>query len=134
MGHISSKQEKYEALVKTAKHLNIALGELSKICGSSYVGSLREFKDMVKAKLLLDHILEKMHKGVSMETKREDPKLVRAAIDKMLLKALGKQTYVDLWWSTANRSFDNKTPNDVFHKNRDAVMNYVIQHLGHDYS
>lgn len=133
MGRISNKQEKYEALIKTAKHMNIAIGEFSKICGSSYVGSLREFKDMVKAKLLLEHIMEKMYKGITVETKRTDPKLVRDALNKMLLKGLGKQSYVDLWWSTSNKAFDNKTPNEVFSKNPDAVANYVMRHLGGDY-
>ena len=113
--------------------MNIAIGEFSKICGSSYVGSLREFKDMVKAKLLLEHIMEKMHKGITVETRKTDPKQVKETLNKMLLKGLGKQSYVDLWWSTANKAFDDKTPNDVFSKNPDAVANYVMRHLGGDY-
>lgn len=132
-----SKQEKYDTLLKTARHLNIAIGEFSKICGSSYVGSLREFKHMVKAKLLLDGINEKLLAGVTVETNkaaRKDPKLVKAAIDKLLLASLGKPSYVELWWVSPNKSFDNRKPVDVFNKNPDAVVNYVMQHCSPGYS
>lgn len=135
MGRIKSKQDKFDALLKTSQHLNITIGEFSKICGSSYIGSLREFKDLVKVKLLLDSIQHKMLKGITMETRQiKDKALIKESLNKILLANLGRPTLVESWWESKNLAFNLETPASVFKKNPDAVVRYLMQHANGDYS
>lgn len=59
-------QHQLDTLNKANEHIIIALAELSKVAGSSnsYIGSLREFRSLVKVKLQLESILNKMKRGI----------------------------------------------------------------------
>ena len=42
-----------------------------------------------------------------------------------LLRILGSQELIDLWWITQNRAFNFLTPTEVFHKKPEKVKNYL---------
>lgn len=46
------------------EHLSIALGEFSKYVGSLHLGSLTEYKDLVRIKLKLEHIIKKCNRKI----------------------------------------------------------------------
>lgn len=51
-------KSKAQILSNVNEHLSIALAEFNKIAGGSYVGSLREFKDLVSVKIKLERIAD----------------------------------------------------------------------------
>ena len=64
------ERRKLNKLKKVNNHISIALSELSKIAGGTYPGSLRELKDLIKAKLLIEQIALRLSSGLYRETKR----------------------------------------------------------------
>ena len=38
------------------------------------------------------------------------------------------------WWTSPNKSFDNKTPEAMFEQDAARVATYLLSHLGGDYS
>ena len=63
---IPYSQHQLDTLNKANEHIIVAVAELSKVAGgaNSYIGSLREFKSLVKVKLQLESILNKMKRGI----------------------------------------------------------------------
>ena len=45
-------------------HLSIALGEFSKHVGALHLGSITEYKDLVRMKLRLEHIIKKCNRRI----------------------------------------------------------------------
>lgn len=62
---------KLERLKKCNEHLNIALAELGKIVGDSYVGSLGELKKLISVKLKLENIITGTERGERWESRRK---------------------------------------------------------------
>jgi hypothetical protein len=56
---------------------------------------------------------------------------VRNQLDRMLFGLLGRREYVDLWWTSSNKAFDGKTPDEVYHSGKEGrvmVADYIISH------
>ena len=47
-------------------------------------------------------------------------------LNKILFAMLGSEELVTKWWSSPNKAFDLKTPTEVFAKNKDAVVTYIL--------
>ena len=60
---------KLDRLRKCNEHLAIALAELGKIAGGSYVGSLRELKKLISVKIKLENIVKETERGEIRESK-----------------------------------------------------------------
>lgn len=136
MGHLIN-EKKHRSLVKSAVHLNIALAELNKIAGSSssHMSSLADLKELVKVKLLLDKVTGKVTKGMAIQSgKAQNMVITKQELDKWLLAMLGKESYVDLWWTNPNKAFDMKTPIEVYRTNPDAIARYLGTHISGEYS
>ena len=57
-----------QGLIKCNEHLSIALSELGKIAGGSYVGSLGELKKLIAVKIKLENIIRDTKKGQMIES------------------------------------------------------------------
>lgn len=64
------EQQKLRRLEKVAQHLDIALGEFSRIAGGSYVGSLSEYHKLVRLRLSLESILRRVRAGHDWESRK----------------------------------------------------------------
>jgi hypothetical protein len=62
--------DKLQSLIKCNEHLSIALAELGKIAGGSYVGSLEELKKLIAVKIKLENIIRNTRMGET-ETMRK---------------------------------------------------------------
>lgn len=47
------------------EHLSIALGEFSKFSSSLHLGCITEYKDLVRMKLKLEHIIKKCNRRIN---------------------------------------------------------------------
>lgn len=61
---------KLDRLKKCNDHLAIALSELGKIAGGTYVGSLRELKKLIAVKIKLENIIKETERGYRFESRR----------------------------------------------------------------
>jgi len=61
---------KLHRLIKCNEHLSIALAELGKIAGGSYVGSLSDLKKLIAVKIKLENIIKDTEIGQISETRR----------------------------------------------------------------
>jgi hypothetical protein len=52
----------------------------------------------------------------------------------VLLSLLGSHDLVNKWWKTKNKAFDNETPENMFAKDSERVINYIKSQLNGDYS
>ena len=52
----------------------------------------------------------------------------------VLLSLLGSHELVNQWWKSNNKAFDNETPENMFAKQPERVINYVKSQLSGDYS
>ena len=46
-----------------------------------------------------------------------------------LFAMLGNDDLVNRWWESPNLAFENKTPNEVYEKNEQQVIDYVLSYL-----
>jgi hypothetical protein len=63
--------------------------------------------------------------------------IIKNDINKVLISLLGKWIYVDKWWESPNKAFDNRTPNTVYYsgeEGRKRVYAYVMTQVNGDYS
>ena len=58
------------SLINCNKHLSIALAELNKVAGGSYVGSLSELKKLISVKIKLENIIKATEHGEFTEKRR----------------------------------------------------------------
>lgn len=59
--------------------------------------------------------------------------LVRSQLNRLLYSLLGDRRLVDQWWDSANKAFDNKTPNEIYwsgEQGRQQVADYILQFCG----
>lgn len=61
---------KLDRLKKCNEHLNIALAELGKIAGGTYVGGLRDLRKLISVKLKLENIIKETERGERLESRR----------------------------------------------------------------
>ena len=61
--------DRLDRLKKCNEHLSIALAELNKIAGGSYVGSLADLKDLISVKIKLETVIKKTERGERLENK-----------------------------------------------------------------
>jgi len=55
---------------------------------------------------------------------------VRSQLNVILFAMLGDYRLIDAWWSSSNKAFDGKTPNEVYwsgEEGRMAVADYILQ-------
>lgn len=131
-----------ERLNNVNNHLRIATAELNKIAGSghSYIGSLREFKKLVKAKLLVEEILTKAQAGYTWELKKHTkmtkakPALSKEKLDIILMSLLGRENLVKAWWDSPNRAFNFAKPAEIYALNPEEVSAYLVKQTSGDYS
>lgn len=57
------------------------------------------------------------------------PERKRVAINTSLLALVGDPKLVEAWWTSSNRAFDGKTPDEVFACDPQAVCDYILQQL-----
>lgn len=69
---LTYEQDKLRRLELVAQHLDRAMGEFGSIAGSSYVGSLREFHDLVRVRLKLETVIRRVRKGLDWERRIVD--------------------------------------------------------------
>lgn len=50
-------------------------------------------------------------------------------MDALLMNALGKRELVENWWSSPNWTFDMNTPAEMWQKEQDKVVDYLLQML-----
>lgn len=50
-------------------------------------------------------------------------------MDALLLNALGNSELVQNWWSSPNWTFDMHTPAEMWQKEQDKVIDYLLQML-----
>jgi hypothetical protein len=56
-------------------------------------------------------------------------------LNEILLRWLGSQQLVELWWASPNKAFDGAIPDDILHSDRrNEVVSYILQHSGSDFS
>lgn len=46
-----------------------------------------------------------------------------------LIKLLGSEELVELWWKTQNREFGYKTPKETYIINPSKVITYIMTHI-----
>jgi hypothetical protein len=63
--------DKLQRLIKCNEHLSIALAELGKIAGGSYVGSLEDLKKLIAVKIRLENIIINTKLGEKTEIMRK---------------------------------------------------------------
>lgn len=51
---------------------------------------------------------------------------MKSLINRFLFAMLGSSELVTQWWSSPNRAFDKKTPEEVYAVDPDKVLSYVI--------
>ena len=68
--HFEMNKTALQGLIKCNEHLSIALSELGKIAGGSYVGSLGELKKLIAVKIKLENITKAIEKGQIIESRR----------------------------------------------------------------
>ena len=54
----------------------------------------------------------------------------RVAINTALLALIGDPKLVDLWWTSPNRAFEDKTPHAVFQTDPQQVCDYILMYFG----
>ena len=54
---------------------------------------------------------------------------IKAALNECLMAMLGSEQLVSRWWDSPNRSFDMKTPNEMWEEDYDRVRSYVVGFL-----
>lgn len=52
----------------------------------------------------------------------------------ILLSLLGSDELVKKWWKSNNKAFDNETPENMFAKQPERVINYIKSQLNGDFS
>jgi len=52
----------------------------------------------------------------------------------VLLSLLGSHELVNKWWKSNNKAFDDETPENMFAKQPERVINYIKSQLSGDYS
>lgn len=50
-------------------------------------------------------------------------------LNRILLALLGKEEYVNQWWSSKNKAFDMRTPLDVYIDDPYKVSKYIIDQI-----
>ena len=55
-------------------------------------------------------------------------------INLVLLSLLGSHELVNQWWTSKNKAFDGQTPEKMFAKEPERVINYIKSQLNGDYS
>ncbi len=58
------------SLIKCNEHLSIALAELNKVAGGSYVGSISDLKKLISVKIKLENIIKGTALGEFTEKRR----------------------------------------------------------------
>ena len=53
----------------------------------------------------------------------------RRKLNVCLFAMLGNDDLVNRWWESPNLAFENKTPNEVYEKNEQQVIDYVLSYL-----
>lgn len=51
----------------------------------------------------------------------------------ILFALLGSHELVHLWWKSKNKAFDNETPENMFAKDPQRVIQYIKAQLNGDY-
>jgi hypothetical protein len=52
----------------------------------------------------------------------------------ILLSLLGSDELVNKWWSSPNKHWDMRTPEEVFEEDTNSVIDYLAGQLNGDYS
>jgi hypothetical protein len=52
--------------------------------------------------------------------------VVRSVINKYLFAMLGSTELVKEWWSSPNKAFQSKTPEEMYAADPDKVLSYVL--------
>lgn len=130
--------KKTDHLQKSVDHLGICLSELSKVLGSrhSYLGDIKDFKELVRVKVKLDTIVAKsrhLRDKLAME-KPAQRILSKEKINTCLMAMLGRDTLVEAWWHSPNRAFGMNRPENVYIVNPKEVSDYIMKQVSGDYS
>ena len=72
MSCIPYKKRKLKALKEVDEHVTLALAKLNRYAGGTYIGSLRELKDLVSIKLKLEQIQERVANGYKWESRKNE--------------------------------------------------------------
>lgn len=74
----SYSERKLKALKEVDELISLALAKFSNYAGGTYVGDLREFKDLVGVKIKLEQIQKRVSKGYAWEKDRYERSSTRA--------------------------------------------------------
>jgi hypothetical protein len=61
-------------------------------------------------------------------TEEQYKQLLKKRCNDLLLALVGSELLREVWWTSANKGFDDQTPADVFEKNPLAVYNYICHY------
>jgi hypothetical protein len=127
------KPDAYKKLKRINALLLEALATMTELQKSAeYVGGLDHLKRLLKAKIVVETLLEKT---MVEETIKADPKEPsRESLDRILFALLGKDYLVRAWWNSPNRAFDMRTPEHEYTVNKKVVVKYLLGQLNGDYS
>ncbi len=131
------KQAHYIKLQRLNTLLSEAMGVLNHLQSEvGYLTSLRDLKRLIKAKLILETILDSSSKQLKIHSPEppKDTSVSKEKLDTILLALLGKDYLVKAWWSSPNRAFSNNTPEQEYIINQKAVVTYLLQQINGDYS
>lgn len=129
------KPDVHKKLRRVNSLLLEALATMTELQNSAeYISSLDHLKRLMKAKIVIETLLEKTM-VVEEATKPSDPKVPsRENLDRILMALLGKDYLVRAWWNSPNRAFDMRTPEHEYTVNKKAVVKYLLGQMNGDYS
>lgn len=60
--------------------------------------------------------------------------MTREELNQHLYALVGSESLVKQWWMTPNRAWQGREPEEIWHKNPEDVISYVMRFCYGDYS